>query len=393
MPERSARPSAPGGRGGGVTTGTTSGPAGGVIARRDGDERPAASSGALGWFTARRRGRQGAVRDRPAAVRPRRVGGELQRAVLDAAGVLARAPQGETSRTRSAPVVAAPIRTPPRRILSARRRSERPMAISFNCLARSLEPFVPRPAGPPPDREDRGLGQPEADAREGRRPRTTTSAPTSSRSSRAGGRCPSRPGTSATSTTRSCRAPMAAEVRAAFGRLAAIFDRQRRVRAASATGTSAACPTEGRFVVFSDHHMGVRREPSRLLPRRPGTASSTREALTAYADAGFTLVENGDVEELVIHEPTAPPPEMAIPMRAALAPDAARGGHRPPPGRCTSRSTRSSSSKGATSGSPATTTRISRTRASSRCSGPCTRRSTRSTTSSSSSPPTTRRVS
>jgi hypothetical protein len=107
--------------------------------------------------------------------------------------------------------------------------------------------------------------------------------------------------------------PMAIEVRNAVVRVAAIatdgaeYDQlgYRHVRRV---------PGEGRFVVFSDHHMGFAGSRHDFF-RESGNSALYAEVLTAYADAGFTLVENGDVEELIIHEPTAPPPEAPLAMR------------------------------------------------------------------------------
>ena len=185
------------------------------------------------------------------------------------------------------------------------------MAISFNCLERSLEPFVPD--GPldllPIEKIDDWLNYKRMLAK------ATAS------------KCSLRPSElqlfegwwALSEHARALRdvdhlldaaSPMGIEVRAAVGRLAAIFTdgaehEQRGYQHVRRV------PTEGRFVVFSDHHMGF--EGSRHdFFSESGNSVLYAEALTAYADAGFTLVENGDVEELVIHEPTSPLPQVAL---------------------------------------------------------------------------------
>lgn len=58
----------------------------------------------------------------------------------------------------------------------------------------------------------------------------------------------------------------------------------------------------GRYVVFSDHHMlhaGHRHDYFRSF----GNVTLYRQALAQYAGAGYVLIENGDVEDLVVIEP------------------------------------------------------------------------------------------
>ena len=109
--------------------------------------------------------------------------------------------------------------------------------------------------------------------------------------------------------------PMGIEVRQAIARVAAIFNDGAEYEQRGYQHVRRV-PTEGRFVVFSDHHMGF--DGSRLdFFSEFGNGVLYAEALTAYADAGFTLVENGDVEELIIHEPTSPPPHATLATRTA----------------------------------------------------------------------------
>ena len=61
-------------------------------------------------------------------------------------------------------------------------------------------------------------------------------------------------------------------------------------------------PLKGRYVIFSDHHVTYNGH------RHNGFADSGNlatyvEALALYFDGGFTLVENGDVEDLVLYDP------------------------------------------------------------------------------------------
>jgi hypothetical protein len=57
-----------------------------------------------------------------------------------------------------------------------------------------------------------------------------------------------------------------------------------------------------KFVVFSDHHMAFDGNRQNWFVTC-GNRDLYREVLDQYFDAGYTLVENGDVEELVIFEP------------------------------------------------------------------------------------------
>lgn len=62
-------------------------------------------------------------------------------------------------------------------------------------------------------------------------------------------------------------------------------------------------PTRGRYVVFSDHHLTHGGNRQNFMASS-GNLELYREVLEQYLDEGFTLVENGDVEDLVIFEPT-----------------------------------------------------------------------------------------
>ena len=104
-----------------------------------------------------------------------------------------------------------------------------------------------------------------------------------------------------------------AEIEEAFVRLAAIVNEGTEFEEVGYRHVRR-IPGDGRFVVFSDHHMAF-----------PGSrhdffaTSKNKELysdiLNEYADTGFTLVENGDVEELVIHEPMMPPPQAELDVR------------------------------------------------------------------------------
>jgi hypothetical protein len=62
-------------------------------------------------------------------------------------------------------------------------------------------------------------------------------------------------------------------------------------------------PMAGRkFVIFSDHHMAWDASRQNWFVNC-GNRDLYREVLDQYFDAGYTLIENGDVEELVIFEP------------------------------------------------------------------------------------------
>jgi hypothetical protein len=189
------------------------------------------------------------------------------------------------------------------------------MTVSFNCLARSLAPFVPGPLDlVPTEKIEDWLN----------RKRMLAKAAASNYNLRDAEFELFEDWWALSEPARDLRdldhltdgwGPMAVEVRAAVVRVAAIannsaayglrgYQHVRRV------------PNEGRFVVFSDHHMGFAGSRHDFF-RESGNSGLYAEALTAYADAGFTLVENGDVEELIIHEPLAPPPQATLATRSA----------------------------------------------------------------------------
>jgi hypothetical protein len=62
-------------------------------------------------------------------------------------------------------------------------------------------------------------------------------------------------------------------------------------------------PTAGRYVIFSDLHMAFA-ESRHDFFRTSGNRELYEAILTKYFDGGYTLIENGDVEELLIFEPT-----------------------------------------------------------------------------------------
>jgi hypothetical protein len=97
------------------------------------------------------------------------------------------------------------------------------------------------------------------------------------------------------------------EIEAAFVRLAAIVNDGAQYRGVRGYEHVSRVPGTGRYVIFSDHHMAFRGSRQDFF-RSSGNDKLYGELLTQYADAGFTLVENGDVEELVIHEPAVPSP-------------------------------------------------------------------------------------
>ncbi len=68
-------------------------------------------------------------------------------------------------------------------------------------------------------------------------------------------------------------------------------------------------PAEGRYVVFSDHHFTFKGHRTNFF-EESGNLQVYVEALDAYREAGFTVVENGDVEDLVIFDPTWLPGEV-----------------------------------------------------------------------------------
>jgi len=68
-------------------------------------------------------------------------------------------------------------------------------------------------------------------------------------------------------------------------------------------------PTAGDYVVFSDHHMTYTGHRQDFVHAR-GNLGLYLDVLDAYHARGFTLVENGDVEELIIFDPgDFPPPD------------------------------------------------------------------------------------
>ena len=104
-----------------------------------------------------------------------------------------------------------------------------------------------------------------------------------------------------------------AEVEEAFVRLAAIVNDRAKYTEVGYRHVHRA-PGDGRFVVFSDHHMGFPGSRHDFFASS-GNRELYSEILDEYADTGFTLVENGDVEELIIHEPMMPPPEAELDVR------------------------------------------------------------------------------
>ena len=55
----------------------------------------------------------------------------------------------------------------------------------------------------------------------------------------------------------------------------------------------------GKFVVFSDHHRSVDAERQNFFSKNNALYV---EALRAYSDQGYTVVENGDTEELIVRQ-------------------------------------------------------------------------------------------
>ncbi len=104
------------------------------------------------------------------------------------------------------------------------------------------------------------------------------------------------------------------EIEAAFDRVAGIVDRHEEHTEVGYRHV-ARVPGSGRFVVFSDHHMAFPGSRQDFF-KTSGNSELYAEILTQYADTGFTLVENGDVEELIIHEPSLPSPLTPAPVRA-----------------------------------------------------------------------------
>ena len=105
-----------------------------------------------------------------------------------------------------------------------------------------------------------------------------------------------------------------AEIDAAFDRLAAIVDRGAGSKEVGYRHVSRV-PGAGRFVIFSDHHMAFAGSRQDFF-HSSGNADLYADILAGYAESGYTLVENGDVEELVIHEPSLPAPLSPPVLRA-----------------------------------------------------------------------------
>jgi len=71
-------------------------------------------------------------------------------------------------------------------------------------------------------------------------------------------------------------------------------------------------PVAGRrYVVFSDHHYAYAGHRTSFFTEKMNLGVYV-QALERYFDAGFALVENGDVEELVIFDPTYSPDEVRL---------------------------------------------------------------------------------
>ena len=101
-----------------------------------------------------------------------------------------------------------------------------------------------------------------------------------------------------------------AEIRRAFVRLAAIVNDKARYDEPGYRHVRRVSGSD-RFVIFSDHHMAFPGSRQDFF-RTSGNRELYAEILTEYAECGFTLVENGDVEELIIHEPLLPPPQSQL---------------------------------------------------------------------------------
>lgn len=67
-------------------------------------------------------------------------------------------------------------------------------------------------------------------------------------------------------------------------------------------------PTSGRYVVFSDHHYVYQNHRTNFFGRT-GNLLVYAEALDRYREAGFTVIENGDVEDLIFFDPAQRPGE------------------------------------------------------------------------------------
>jgi hypothetical protein len=104
-----------------------------------------------------------------------------------------------------------------------------------------------------------------------------------------------------------------AEIEEAFVRLAAIVNEGAEFEEVGYRHVHRV-PGDGRFVVFSDHHMAFPGSRHDFFATSKNNELYS-EILDEYADTGFTLVENGDVEELIIHEPMMPPPQAELDVR------------------------------------------------------------------------------
>ena len=93
-----------------------------------------------------------------------------------------------------------------------------------------------------------------------------------------------------------------AEVRNAFTRLRDVLENNPRTEPGYRHVRRV--PGKGGFVIFSDLHMGSAGSRQDFF-HTSGNHDAYAEILSQYAEAGFTLVENGDVEELLIREPDA----------------------------------------------------------------------------------------
>jgi hypothetical protein len=188
------------------------------------------------------------------------------------------------------------------------------MAISFDCLTRSLAPFVPGPLDVIPVEKIEDWLNPG---------RMFAKAVASNFNLRSEEFSIFEEWWALSGAARGMRdlnrkageeGPLTLEVRAAFARLAAIVNDAAEYEQLGYRFVHRV-PAEGRFVVFSDLHMSFPGSRHDFF-RTSGNSELYAEALTAYAEAGFTLIENGDVEDLIIHEPSAPPPQATLEARA-----------------------------------------------------------------------------
>ena len=75
-------------------------------------------------------------------------------------------------------------------------------------------------------------------------------------------------------------------------------------------------PVKGRYVVFSDHHITHTGNRQNFM-QTSGNLDLYRDVLEEYLDADFTLIEAGDVEDLVIFDPS----EAELRQRLAILDD------------------------------------------------------------------------